>query len=48
MTRPTAELAKEYFPDVKVRASGERTWSGYSCQKAREMLDFTARYLLTD
>jgi UDP-glucose 4-epimerase len=46
MTQPTAELAKEYFPDVKLRASREGNWSGYSCQKAREMLGFTARYLL--
>jgi nucleoside-diphosphate-sugar epimerase len=46
MTQPTADLAKEYFPDVKLRAPGEGNWSGYSCQKAGDMLGFTARHLL--
>jgi len=46
MTGPTLELAKEYFPDVKVRAPLEGNWSGYDCKKARDLLGFTARYLL--
>jgi nucleoside-diphosphate-sugar epimerase len=46
MTGPTLELAKEYFPNVKVRAPLEGNWSGYDCKKARDLLGFTARYLL--
>jgi hypothetical protein len=46
MTQPTAELAKEYFPGVKLRTPREGNWSGYDCRKAREMLGFSARYLL--
>jgi nucleoside-diphosphate-sugar epimerase len=46
MAKPTAELAKEYFPDVKVRAPLEGNWSGYDCKKARDLLGFTATHLL--
>jgi nucleoside-diphosphate-sugar epimerase len=46
MTQPTAELAKEYFPSVKLHTPREGNWSGYDCRKAREMLGFSARYLL--
>ncbi len=46
MAKPTAELAKEYFPDVKVRAPLEGNWSGYDCKKARDSLGFTATHLL--
>ena len=46
MTKATAELAKEYFPDVKLRATVEGNWSGYACKKAREMLGFTATHLI--
>jgi nucleoside-diphosphate-sugar epimerase len=46
MTEPTLRLAKEYFPNVKVRAPLEGNWSGYDCKKARDLLGFTARYLL--
>ena len=48
MTQPTIDLAKEYFPEVKLRAVLEGNWSGYDCTKARDMLGFTARYLLKD
>jgi hypothetical protein len=48
MTKPTIDLAKEYFPDVKLRTVLEGNWSGYDCTKARDMLGFTARYLLKD
>ena len=46
MKKATAELAKEYFPDVKVRAPLEGNWSGYDCRKARHLLGFTATHLL--
>ena len=46
MTKATAELAKEYFPDVKVRETIEGNWSGYDCKKARDLLGFTATHLL--
>jgi nucleoside-diphosphate-sugar epimerase len=46
MTTPTLELAKEYFPSVKLRASLEGNWSGYDCKKARDLLGFTAIHLL--
>ena len=42
------ELAKEYFPDVTLRTDRQGNWSGYGCKKARDMLGFTARYLLGD
>jgi len=45
MTKATAELAKEYFPDVKLRAPVEGNWSGYDCKKARDLLGFTATHL---
>lgn len=48
MTTPTLELAQEYFPDVRVRARLEGNWSGYDCKKSRDVLGFTARYLLQD
>jgi nucleoside-diphosphate-sugar epimerase len=48
MTTPTLELAQEYFPDVKLRARLEGNWSGYDCKKARDVLGFTAKYLLQD
>ena len=48
MTKPTAELAEEYFPNVKLRGRLEGNWSGYDCKKARDMLGFTASYLLKD
>jgi len=48
MTTPTLELAQEYFPDVRLRGRLEGNWSGYDCKKARDMLGFTARYLLQD
>jgi len=46
MTKATAELAKEYFPDVKLRTPVEGNWSGYDCKKARDLLGFTATHLL--
>jgi nucleoside-diphosphate-sugar epimerase len=46
MPKPTVELAKEYFPNVIVRAPLEGHWSGYDCTKARELLGFTAAQLL--
>lgn len=46
MTKPTVELAEEYFPGVKLRLRLEGNWSGYDCKKARDMLGFTSRYLL--
>jgi nucleoside-diphosphate-sugar epimerase len=46
MTKATAELAKEYFPDVKVRETIEGNWSGYDFKKARDLLGFTATHLL--
>ena len=48
MANPTSELAKEYFPDVTLRTDRQGNWSGYGCKKARDMLGFTARYLLED
>jgi UDP-glucose 4-epimerase len=48
MARSTAELTKEYFADVKLRTRLEGNWSGYDCQKARDMLGFTGQYLLAD
>ena len=46
MTKATAELAKEYFPDAKARAPLEGNRSGYDCKKARHLLGFTATHLL--
>jgi UDP-glucose 4-epimerase len=46
MTKATAELAKEYFPDVKVRETLEGNCSGYDFKKARDLLGFTATHLL--
>lgn len=48
MTKPTLELAQEYFPNVRLRGRLEGNWSGYDCKKARDVLGFTARYLLQD
>ena len=48
MANPTIELAKEYFPNVTLRTDLQGNWSGYDCKKARDMLGFTARYLLED
>jgi len=48
MTKPTVELAEDYFPGVKLRARLEGNWSGYDCKKARAMLGFTAKHLLND
>lgn len=48
MTKPTAGLAKEYFPGVKLRTRMTDNWSGYDCKKARDVLGFTARYLIED
>src|SRR5262245_13254548 len=48
MTKSTLELVQEYFPDVRLRGRLEGNWSGYDCKKARDVLGFTARYLLLD
>jgi len=47
MPVPTAELVRQYLPDVKRVANGlEGNWSGYDPTKAKNLLGFTARHLL--
>jgi nucleoside-diphosphate-sugar epimerase len=48
MNEPTAKLAEQYFPGTKLAVAAEGNWSGYDCSKARQMLGFTARYLLEE
>jgi nucleoside-diphosphate-sugar epimerase len=46
MKTPTAELAREYLPGIKLPDSRlDGNWSGYDPVKARKMLGFTAGYL---
>jgi nucleoside-diphosphate-sugar epimerase len=47
MDTPTADLAHRHLPQVKeIRAAQGEHWSGYSANKAANLLGFTAKIML--
>lgn len=48
MNTPTVDLARHYWPGVKLRRQSDGNWSGYDPGKARKMLGFSAKYLFVD
>jgi len=48
LTIPTRRLVEQYLPNVRVLTSGQHDlYCGYSCEKARKVLGFSASYEIT-